>query len=66
LKAPIFESLDQGLDELKVESLEMAIDRQLLTGLGVNISEKKARAKLARDLRERGFPCAPFFSKTTS
>jgi len=54
LKAPIFESLDQGLDELKVKSLEMAIDRQLLTGLGVNISEKRERAKLARSLREKG------------
>ncbi len=54
LKAPIFESLDQGLDELKVKSLEVAIDRQLLTGLGVNISEKGERAKLAKSLQEKG------------
>jgi len=53
LKAPIFESLGQGLDELKVKSLEVAIDRQLLTGLGVNISEKKERAKLAKSLQEK-------------
>jgi len=54
LKAPVFESLDQGLDELKVKSLEVAIDRQLLTGLGVNISGKGERAKLAKGLREKG------------
>jgi len=49
-----FESVFQGLEELRIRSLEMLINRDLSTQLGFNLSAKKERSALAGELEERG------------